>query len=585
MRLPSRDLDGWTKVAVAINVTRLCDAHHNFVTSPGDMFQVDQLNVNSASEEELMTLSGITRAIAQNIVEYRQAIGRFKKVEDLALVSGIGAEKLDLIRPEICVGRRRNASCASSRTQSFDSLPSSVTETASSANVRVTTKNSPRSYGRPVNANTASVFELMTVHGLNQELAANVVHHRERRGPFSAIEDLLKVKGINQWRLGAVRSQLLVEAPPTIQPVGINHLPNGDITGSKRMVSSQSTHVGNGFSPAVDVFELLSAYSHRPVAREESHHLRNEKPALRLGTWNLHQLTVEKVENAGVRETICRTILENGYFSLELGCVEQSWAVWSEMSVLSMITLSPSLVVLLALVAVQEVVDELALRKVCEELNYPTLCRVAEWKGNEREWKFSISASGHGLGFLYDSSCNVELLGQKELFITVAGASSSLPIEAVLATFKLAELNVCLLNVYLHNSDARCIASLEKVMEGHVRQTDMFVILGDFTGLANSKGDSEVQRLRYKNIVPLTVTTSSVPRASTVFADNIFLNTEMQLQFTGMCGVVRQGLTHLAIPWGWAWGGPASEHCPVWCEVYTEPLLAEKVVPNGRPSY
>ncbi|CAG2059675.1 unnamed protein product, partial [Timema podura] len=149
--------------------------------------------------------------------------------------------------------------------------------------------------------------------------------------------------------------------------------------------------------------------------------------------------------------------------------------------------------------------------------------------------------------------------------------------------FQLAELNVCLLNVYLHNSDARCIASLEKVMEGHVRQTDMFVILGDFTGLANSKGDSEVQRLRYKNIVPLTVTTSSVPRASTVFADNIFLNTEMQLQFTGMCGVVRQGLTHLAIPRGWAWGGPASEHCPVWCEVYTEPLLAEKVVPNGGP--
>lgn len=72
------------------------------------MLQVDQLNVNTASEEELMTLPGITRNIAQNIVEYRQAIDRFKKVEDLALVSGIGADKLDLIRPEICVSRRKN---------------------------------------------------------------------------------------------------------------------------------------------------------------------------------------------------------------------------------------------------------------------------------------------------------------------------------------------------------------------------------------------------------------------------------------------------------------------------------------------
>jgi competence ComEA-like helix-hairpin-helix protein len=55
-----------------------------------------------------MTLPGITRTIAQNIVEYRQAIGRFKKVEDLAVVSGVGAEKLDIIRPEICVSRRKN---------------------------------------------------------------------------------------------------------------------------------------------------------------------------------------------------------------------------------------------------------------------------------------------------------------------------------------------------------------------------------------------------------------------------------------------------------------------------------------------
>lgn len=55
-----------------------------------------------------MTLPGITRGIARNIIDYRNVIGRFNKVEDLALVSGIGADKLDEIRPEICVSRRRN---------------------------------------------------------------------------------------------------------------------------------------------------------------------------------------------------------------------------------------------------------------------------------------------------------------------------------------------------------------------------------------------------------------------------------------------------------------------------------------------
>lgn len=72
------------------------------------ILQLNQLNINVATEEELMTLPGVSRGVAKNIIEYRNVIGRFNKVEDLALVSGIGADKLDEIRPEICVSRGRN---------------------------------------------------------------------------------------------------------------------------------------------------------------------------------------------------------------------------------------------------------------------------------------------------------------------------------------------------------------------------------------------------------------------------------------------------------------------------------------------
>lgn len=41
---------------------------------------VEQLNINVATEEELMTLPGINRQTAKNIVEYRRQIGGFKKV-------------------------------------------------------------------------------------------------------------------------------------------------------------------------------------------------------------------------------------------------------------------------------------------------------------------------------------------------------------------------------------------------------------------------------------------------------------------------------------------------------------------------
>lgn len=64
------------------------------------------LDINTATEEELMTLTGITRNIAHTIIEHRNAIGAFKKVEDLALVTGVGAAKLQTIKPEICIGKK-----------------------------------------------------------------------------------------------------------------------------------------------------------------------------------------------------------------------------------------------------------------------------------------------------------------------------------------------------------------------------------------------------------------------------------------------------------------------------------------------
>ena len=72
----------------------------------------------------------------------------------------------------------------------MDSLPS----TESNNLTRLYVKGSPHSQSRGVNINTASVFELMTVHGLNQELAANIVEYRDKKGPFQTVEELVKVR-------------------------------------------------------------------------------------------------------------------------------------------------------------------------------------------------------------------------------------------------------------------------------------------------------------------------------------------------------------------------------------------------------
>lgn len=60
-----------------------------------------KVNINTASEEELMTLKGIGEVKAKKIVEDREKNGRFSSPQDLLRVNGIGEKTLEKILQEI----------------------------------------------------------------------------------------------------------------------------------------------------------------------------------------------------------------------------------------------------------------------------------------------------------------------------------------------------------------------------------------------------------------------------------------------------------------------------------------------------
>ncbi|MGB5824523.1 MAG: helix-hairpin-helix domain-containing protein [Proteocatella sp.] len=62
-----------------------------------------KLNINTASKEQLMELSGVGAVISQRILDYRNENGQFKAIEDLKDVSGIGDKKFNDIKNSICI--------------------------------------------------------------------------------------------------------------------------------------------------------------------------------------------------------------------------------------------------------------------------------------------------------------------------------------------------------------------------------------------------------------------------------------------------------------------------------------------------
>lgn len=67
----------------------------------------------------------------------------------------------------------------------------------------------------PIDLNSASLEDLIKIPGIGKVIAKNIIEYREIHGPFTSVDELLKVKGIGPKKLSQIRPYLTISNFPS----------------------------------------------------------------------------------------------------------------------------------------------------------------------------------------------------------------------------------------------------------------------------------------------------------------------------------------------------------------------------------
>lgn len=167
-----------------------------------------QIDINSASIQDLKKLDGIGDVKAQAIINERP----FNSIDDLLRVKGIGNVTLQKIKKQglACVASSNQNQQNFQNNQNQEQLQTNQNQEISQTDTIFISQKDEQSQlqsktalQQKINLNTATLSQLTKINGIGEKIAQEIISSR----PFCSLEDLLKVKGIGPQTLEKIKDQ------------------------------------------------------------------------------------------------------------------------------------------------------------------------------------------------------------------------------------------------------------------------------------------------------------------------------------------------------------------------------------------
>lgn len=196
-------ISSMTKTTAAVTESASAETETTASTVPEPLY----IDINSASQQELMKLDGIGEVLAARIIDFRQQNGGFRNIEELLLVEGIGQEKLNSISSFVYV---ENPVYTEPAKEEFSEEQIPEDTPGEPAAEETTEPEITLAEAAPININTAGTEELMLLPHVTEEIAGKIIDLRTRIGGFSHPYELLYVEELQQNEVAEIVEFVIV---------------------------------------------------------------------------------------------------------------------------------------------------------------------------------------------------------------------------------------------------------------------------------------------------------------------------------------------------------------------------------------